>query len=301
VAGLIFAAIQVFVFGVSRVGQPVLNIIQFADTMMLLGFLSLVGWFAPGRHRRWPFLLGPALGIVTVLLSGTRGALLAVPVLGLIAFGFALFTAKRKAPVIYAGIGALLVLGLLLLAAPYLGFGRALEAFSTSGNAVTGGEVDSNTTERLEMLLGGWRAFLASPVFGYGWGDMVPAIYPYVDAAHEPAMHAFRHLHNGLVSFAVGGGIVGAVCFIVLSVMPIVAVFYTPRDSQFASRLFLALTLCVAYQVFQLTFLLIGFEFHTVQYALMTMAIVAFVRDPVPQSAEAVGKAAVGSETMKTV
>ena len=78
---------------------------------------------------------------------------------------------------------------------------------------------------------------------------------------------------------------------------PIFAVLATPRDTQFVSRLYLAVTLCAGYAVFQLTFLLIGFDFHTVQYAYMTMVIVAFVRDPVAQSAEE--KASVGSETMK--
>lgn len=298
-AGL--AVVQIGIFGQSRVGQPHMNIFYYADTTMLLGFLTLVGWFAPGTHRRWPFLLGPVIGIAAVLASGTRGAILAAPVLVLVAFVFALVTARRKQPIVLAGIAGVVLLGLLALAAPYLGFGRTLEAFSASTRVLSGGEVDSNVTERLQMLLGGWRAFLASPLVGYGWGDMVPAIYQYVDPAYEPKMHGFKHLHNGLISFAAGAGMVGVISFVLLSVLPIVAVLYTPRDSQFVSRLYLAVTMCTAFAVFQLTFLLIGFDFHTVQYAYMTMVFVAFVRDPVPATQSAVGKAAVGSETTKAV
>lgn len=296
-AGL--AIIQIAVFHQPRVGQPYMNTFHYANTTMLLGFTTLVGWYAPGTHRRWPFLLGPVIGIAAVLASGTRGAILAAPVLVLVAFVFALVTARNKRPIIYAGVGGVVVLGLLGVLALNLGFGRTLEAFTASGSALSGGEVDSNITERLQMWLGGWRAFLASPLFGYGWIDMVPATYPYVDPAYEPTMHQFRHLHNGLISFAAGAGLVGVLSFIALSVVPIFAVLATPRDSQFVSRLYLAVTLCVSYAVFQLTFLLIGFDFHTVQYTYMTMVFVAFVRDPEPQSA--VGNAAVGSETMKAV
>lgn len=298
-AGL--AVVQILVFHQDRVGQPHMNTFHYADTTMLLGFLTLVGCFAPGRHRRWPFLLGPVIGVGAVLASGTRGALLAAPLLVLVAFAFALVTAKRKAPILLAGLAAVVVLAGLFAAALMLGFDRAFDAFSVGGSVVTGGEVDRSTMQRLQMFIGGWRAFLASPFFGYGWGDMVPPIYPYVDPTYEPDMHIFRHLHNGLISFAAAAGIAGVISFLALSIVPIVAVLATPRDSQFASRMYLALTLCAGYAVFQLTFLLIGFDFHTVQYAYMTMVIVAFVRDPVAPAHSAEGKASVGSETMNAV
>jgi O-antigen ligase len=179
-----------------------------------------------------------------------------------------------------------------------LGFNRAFDAFSLSGSVVTGGEVDRSTMQRLQMLIGGWHAFLDAPLVGHGWGDMVPAIYAYVDPDYEADVHGYRHLHNGLVSFAASAGMVGVLSFIALSVSPVVAVLATPRDTQFASRMYLALTLCAGYAVFQLTFLLVGFDYPTVQYAFMAMAIVAFARDP---AQSAVGKAAVGSETMNAV
>jgi O-antigen ligase len=285
----------------SRVGQPYMNTFHYADTTMLLGFLALVGWFAPGRHKRWPFLLGPVIGVLAVIASGTRGTLLAAPVLTLLAFGFALATARRKGPILLGGaVAAVLLVGAIGLAA-LLGFDRAVEAFSFVANLFTGGEVDRSTMQRLQMLLGGWHAFLASPLVGHGWADMVPAIYGYVDPDYERDMHGFRHLHNGLISFAAGAGLVGVISFIALSIAPILAVLRTPRDAQFSSRLYLALTLCAAYGVFQLTFLLLGVDFPTVQYAYMTMAIVAFARDPAPAPQSTEGNASVGSETMKAV
>lgn len=292
-AGL--ALFQVLVLDYNRVGQPHMNPFHYADTTMLLGFLALAGWFAPGTHKRWPFLLAPVIGIAAVILSGTRGALLGAPVLLVVSFGFALLTAQRKGPILLAGGAAVVLLAGSIGLAALLGFDRALEAFSFIGRVLSGNEVDDSTTQRVQMLIGGWRAFVASPLVGYGWEGMVPAIYHLVDPATEPAMHNFRHLHNGFLSFAVSAGTPGALSFIVLSVMPIVAVLYSARDSQFVSRLYLAVTLCAGYAVFQMTFLLIGFDFHTVQYAYMSVVLVAFVRDP--QS----GNSAVGPETTKAV
>ena len=297
-AGL--AVIQAGIFHQGRVGQPWMNTFHYADTAMLLGFLTLVGWFAPGTHRRWPFLLGPAIGIAAVIASGTRGTLLAAPVLLLLAFGFALATARRKGPILMAAAGGVVLLAALLGLAVLLGLDRGFEAFSLSGSFLVGGKLDNPSLERVQMMIGGWRAFLASPLFGYGWDDMVEAIYPYVDPGYVTTMHQFRHLHTGVISFASSAGIVGIVSFVAISVMPVVAVLYSARDSQFPSRLYLALTLCVGYAVFQLTFLLIGFDFPTVQYAFMAVVFVAFVRDPVALQS-AVGKAEVGSSTMKAV
>ena len=153
------------------------------------------------------------------------------------------------------------------------------------------------------MFWGGYRAFLRAPLLGYGWTEMVQAILPYVPAEEAERMLSFRQLHNGLLSFAVAAGIPGIVSFLILSVAPVIAVFRTPRDELFASRLYLAVTLCAGYAVFQLTIIMIGFEFHTVQYAFMTMVILAFVRVPVRVAAPAYsarGKAPVGSETANT-
>ena len=153
------------------------------------------------------------------------------------------------------------------------------------------------------MLRGGYQAFLNAPLFGYGWLDMVPAILPYIPAGEAERMLTFRQLHNGLLSFAVGAGIPGIISFLILSVAPVIAVLRTPRDELFAPRLYLAVTLCVAYAVFQLTIIMIGFEFHTVQFAFMTMVIVGFVRVPALATAPAQssrGKAPVAPETAST-
>lgn len=302
---MIVGAVQVLALGYERAGQPLMSTFHFADTAMLLGFTALVGLFAPGKHRGWIYLLGPVFGVVAALLSGTRGALIAAPVLGFVALAFALaLVPARQRGITLMVSGAVAVLSaILLFAAAQVGMTRALQGFLVTHDVLAGGAVDQSTKERLTMLWGGYQAFLHAPLFGYGWLDMVPAILPYVPGSEVERILTFRQLHNGLLSFAVGAGIPGVISFLILSVAPVIAVFRTPRDELFVSRLYLAVTLCVAYAVFQLTIIMIGFEFHTVQYAFMTMVIVSFVRVParVAEPAQSArGKAPVGPETTST-
>jgi O-antigen ligase len=302
---VLVGGVQIVVLGYERAGQPLMSIFHFADTAMLLGFVALVGMFAPGKHSRWPFLLGPIFGIVAALLSGTRGALIAAPVLGFIALAFALVLAPARHRVITIGIavGVVIASAILLFTATRFGLGRAIDGFAVTQGMLAGAEVDRSTQERLIMFWGGYQAFLRAPLFGYGWTDMIHAILPYVPSAEVERMLSFRQLHNGLLSFAVGAGIPGILSFLILSVAPLIAVFRTPRDELFVPRLYLAVTLCVGYAVFQLTIIMIGFEFHTVQYAFMSMVILAFVRVPVRAAApvhSASGRAPVGSETANT-
>jgi O-antigen ligase len=301
---VVVAAVQVGMLGYERAGQPLMSAFHFADTAMLLGFMALVGLFAPGSRRRWIYLLGPVFGVTVALLSGTRGALIAAPVLGFVALAFALAQVQARQRVmtlVVAGAVAVLSAAVLFVGAK-AGLTRAMDGFGVTQDVIAGGSVDQSTQERLTMLWGGYQAFLRAPLFGYGWLDMVPAILPYVPDGEAQRMLTFRQLHNGLLSFAVGAGIPGIISFLILSVVPVIAVFRTPRDALFVSRLYLAVTLCVAYAVFQLTIIMIGFEFHTVQYAFMTMTILAFVRVPAPATApqSARGRASVGPETAST-
>lgn len=287
------AVIQVFGLGYDRVGQPIMNVFHYAFTTMLLGFMTLAGFFAPGPHKRLPFLLGPLLGLISAVLSGTRGALIGAPVLLLVAFGFLLAVSRRRGWMLIGAAALVVLLVAAAALAPQLGFGRAIEGFEVALRAFSGGRIDHAAEERLIMLAGAVEAFLEAPLFGHGWIDMVPAILPHVPADQVETMKAFRHLHNGAASFAVGTGLVGLISFALLSIIPVVAVLMTPRDRQFVSRLYLAVTLCAGYFVFQMTFLMLGFEFHTVQYVMMAMVFVAFVRDPVaPYSSGNAGPAA---------
>jgi O-antigen ligase len=279
------AVVQVLIMGRSRAGPPLMSAFQFADSAVMLGFLAAAGLFVPGARKRLVLLAGPIIGCMAAVIGGTRGAMLALPFLALVAIAIGYVSvADRRRFVLALGAVALACVAVLVVGLQ-LGLGRALNAFLDVGRVLVGGELDGPTLERLVMLQGGWEAFLRAPLFGYGWPYMVDVIEPYIDPSYVPTMQNFRHLHNGLFSFAVSAGIPGIISFVILSVAPVVAVFYTPRDAQFMARLYLTLILTVGYAVFQLTIIMLGFEYHTWQYAFMVAAFISFARTPVDSRA----------------
>ena len=290
VASLAFALVQWLVLGALRPGELTMNAIQFANTAMLMGFLSLSGWFAPGPRRRWWFLLGPFAGMFAVLLSGTRGAVLAVPLLSVIAFSIELLRSPRRREIALWGLGILAGLALVVILAAALGFTRGLTLVSDFRTLVEGGAVDQSINERLTLYKAGIKTFWGSPFTGFGWGDLVTAVLPEVSPDLRARMSQFSHLHNGLLSFAIGSGAFGIVAFGLFSFAPALGLRDLPPDGQSAARVHVALTLVAAFQIFQLTNILLGYDFHTIQFVVVTALALGYMRDPESPAAAAAPK-----------
>lgn len=317
---LLVGMLQVFVLGVPRAGLYWLNPIQFADTAMLLGFLSVAGAWLRGTTYRWIYLAGPMFGIAATLLAGTRGAMLAVPLLALLAIVFAVAAARQKkralliSGVIAAATTAVVALPLLYMAlTPGSGLERPItRALSTfQGLDDIEGQVKSDLSIRIriEFLIGGAKAFVEAPLLGYGWAGMVDAVVPKVAEDLQKTATRFGHLHNDFMNAAVSAGVVGILSYIALLLAPLLAVLGTSRDSQFVGRLYMSLALSLSYLVFGLTNVMFGYEFHTTLYGFLLMPILAVGRDPTPdveshrssrdvgRSQFAKGKSAVGTDT----
>jgi hypothetical protein len=82
---VVTASVQVFVLGMERAQGWGSNPIPSSTAVLLLGFVSLMGYMLVKDVRRNVFLLGPVFGIATVFLASSRGPLLAVPVLIIVA------------------------------------------------------------------------------------------------------------------------------------------------------------------------------------------------------------------------
>ncbi len=89
IASGVFAVYEVFVSGVARVSSFD-NAIYFGNGALILALVSLTGLFAelpkPGRRRSLLLFygLGSVGGVAALLLSGTRGGWLALPVIALV-------------------------------------------------------------------------------------------------------------------------------------------------------------------------------------------------------------------------
>jgi len=258
-----------------------------AEAAVLLGFVAGLGAGLPGRWRLL-YLAGPLLGLVTCLLSGSRGPLLAVPILLLVLVaGVATRRLQALALTVAAGMLALVVVRFTLPSAfdRVLSLGDMGRQLATSGTVA---EISGGT--RLAFYKAGWDAFLHAPVLGYGWAGKMQAIVPYLPGDGEALIAPHLHLHSDSLDFGVSGGVVGLLAYLLILAAPVAGAFAGPRDSQFRLRLTGALLLATGYFVCGLTYLMFGYEFHTTLYVCLSAILIGYCRDrppsPPPQAGE---------------
>lgn len=150
---------------------------------------------------RWICVIAVPLMILTVLLSGSRKALL----MALMGFcGFVFLTAKgKRIRSVFVIILAVLVLYYLVMEVPffYSIVGMRVEGFIASLTGV--GEVDSSTQVREAMRIDAMRVWRERPILGYGLncyqaiGKVKPGIYS----------------HNNYTEMLANLGIVGTVIY----------------------------------------------------------------------------------------
>jgi O-antigen ligase len=270
--GAAIAAFDVLVRQQERGGYLVNNPIHLADLALMLGFVAPVGLL--GRHRlRGLFLLGPVLALVTIWFSGSRGPLLAfVPMLAVGGAVLALLTlSRRQAFVAIAVVVALIVAGRVALMT--LGAGGRIASFGEVVTAMlTGSSADGSTSERLYMYHSAWNAFWASPWFGHGMVDFPAIALQYAPAG--PGFPPSGHLHSDLADFAVIGGTLGLVAYLLLLLAPVVGGLRA-RGASRPAAIYLGIVASVGYFGMGLTNAMFGVLTQTVVYAVMLALIAA--------------------------
>lgn len=281
-AGVACAAslFEIFGLGHDRAGSVFSDYIRFANTAVILGFIALIGTIQKQGRSRWVFLLGPALALVVVLLTGARIAMLAYPALALAA---TVLLVRHKAAALL--LGGLFVLALVMVGASgWLGSARIESLFRVISDIAAGKDVaDEAVRIRLELYRAGWAAFREAPLLGHGWARLLGAPAGYL--AESDQVHAtLPHLHNEMLNFAVAGGLAGVIVYLGLLLAPLIAALRSVRDSQYGARLAGTWLLVVAYVVMGLTDTMISFELHTALYVGFTAILIAFCRDRPSQS-----------------
>ncbi|MDP1730777.1 MAG: O-antigen ligase family protein [Devosia sp.] len=255
-----------------------------AQAAVVLGFLALVGLPQAAGIWRLLYWLGPVFGMATALLAGSRGPLLAVPVL----FVVAMFLVVRRwwlaLPVIVAtGFAAVAVVGVV-----YPGSLTRLASLTTiAGELASGGAVSEvSSGQRLAFYQSAFSAFLEKPLFGYGWDNKVAAIRPYLADGGAMLDEGHHHLHSDILDFGVSAGALGLLAYALIIAAPIAGALALPRDSQYRSRLAGTALLAVGYLVCGLTYLMLGYEFHTTLYVCLAAILLGYCRDaPTPAAA----------------
>jgi len=256
--------------------------IVLSNALLALGFVSLGGSLLRRDAWGWAYLLPPALAIAATFLTISRGPLLSLPFAILAAAAFIWhqrFGRSRRAAVLGIVVLLALVAGLALIALQ----GRAGSIVTILNTMAGGGAVaDESARERLVFYAAGWKSFLGSPWIGHGWGNIMPSIQGFLAPGDAGLTETYKQLHNDVLNFAVGAGIIGVVCYITIITAPLIGAWLSPRDTLRPFRLYGATVLTIVYVGGGLTDLMFGFEFHTFLFIMLTAILLGFCRDRRP-------------------
>lgn len=180
--------------------------------LLALPWLFTLAWNERGRWRAlWLLLSG--IAAIVLFSAASRGATLGIlAMLGLIAIAAVASGKLHRRHIVLLGTGILCTAALLIVANPRI---RATITGSAGNFVPTEGDV-----QRLGMLQGGIRLFLARPLIGHGAG-MTPFVYPSVRAQLVGGVETSFQLHNAPLQWAVDLGAVGtaAAAFLALATL----------------------------------------------------------------------------------
>ncbi|WP_240549730.1 O-antigen ligase family protein [Devosia salina] len=260
----IMAMFEVQSTGTTRAGGLVANPIHFADVALLVGSTALIGALVVKARWRFMFGLAPVMALIAVLLSGTRGAVVAVVAMLAIAVVTAVLHRLFSLRLMLAlGVCLIVVVAgfLVLGGAQISGVQRVLADIAATLSS--GAPTDGSTALRLQMYLGGFRAFLEAPIVGHG-----PLAFTAVaDGLADTSFGGAPHLHNDLADMAASAGLFGVGAYILFLLAPVVEIIRSPEKPGKRANVVLIATLVAGFFTMGLTNAMFGILTVTVTFA----------------------------------
>ncbi|HWP95031.1 MAG TPA: O-antigen ligase family protein [Gammaproteobacteria bacterium] len=240
--------------GVGGVTDPIL----FGDISLAMAFMSLGGfWYFRERAPAlaWLPFVGFGLGCVACVLSGVRGAWIAIPALLAVLF----FMIARGIRLWQKG--ALVVALLLVFTAAYFvpetGVRERLDNFVRALLGIqTPGEGSGPVLIRLELWRVAFAAWLSEPMLGVGPGGFLRAVQTAVTEGRlEHFYLAFNHPHNEYLSALAERGLIGFVALLLVFGVPFKHFLWAARhrDTSLRQLGYAGIVLIVAFLHFALT------------------------------------------------
>jgi O-antigen ligase len=268
--GLVTALALRYGVGKPRAGEGafITDPYRLAVTTLLCATLALGALFRLEKWR-WLSLLGLVAAAGTIWLTGSRTALLGVPVLLLLT---ALCFARRPATIV-ALLGGTVALagGALFVELPGKSRMRLWDVLGGIARGETVG--DESIWVRIKLWGDGLRDVLAAPWFGHGWGDWMMAPLRARFPADLESLPNIAHMHDDALHFAMAGGVLGAGAWLVLLAAPLAGYFALPRATQSRQRLHAVLVLVGGYFVLGLPDAMLASPAQLTLYVTLTAVV----------------------------
>ena len=275
------AAAQVNLFAYGRAQGFGSDPIWAAQAALSIGFLALIGLREASGLWRYALPLGPGLGIATVLLTGSRGPLIAtVPLLVIAVLASPGARTRTAVSAIVAAIFAGFIFDVIGDA------GRIATAITAAADLLAEASIgDSSIGIRVTLFEAAWEAFLNAPIAGHGWEQRVAVVYQFVAGGEQAIvsadamMQGNRHLHADMLDFGVAAGLLGLVAYGLILIAPIVGALSSPQDSQRPARILGTVLLSTSYFFCGLSYIMLGYEFPTTLYVVTAAILLGGCRD----------------------
>lgn len=265
-----------------------LNKILFGDYLLLFGTLSLfsLDWFGKDslflRSLKWA---GFAIGLIAALQSGTRGALLAIPVFVYI------YLYSKGLRLSFKTLVSSLVLGVVLIGIGYLGNQTAQHRLHELANDVStyqSGNRDTSTGQRWQLNVAAIKIFLRHPIVGVGPevvggapDGFAKEMQKMFEAGEITAVAAETgrccHVHNEILAKAADLGLIGIAAYFALFLVPLYFFWHAIKKPRHETKCagILGTTFVSGHLVFGLTVGLIGLTMTSAFYAFSVAVLLA--------------------------
>ncbi len=267
---------------------PWLNKILFGDYLLLAGTLSLfsLDWFGKDsiylRYFKWA---GFAFGLIAALHSGTRGALLAIPVFIAIHLYFRGARLSFKTA-LWSIVLTVLTIGVAFFSSQTVQ--QRLQMLSSDIAAYQQGNRDTSSGLRWQLNKAAFEIFLKHPVVGVGPeivggkpDGFAREMQQMLEAGKlTPAgaeMGRCCHPHNEILAKAADLGVIGLVALFSLYFVPLHLFWRAAKDTRRVTRQagILGITLVSGHFVFGLTVGLLGLTMTAAFYAFSVAVLLA--------------------------
>ena len=211
--------------GMERAGAAS-NPIVFANAMLALQVVAV--YCRPeGREARvlMPIAITLVLGIIAIVLSGSRGTLPGFGVMLLVAMIGS--GGKKMWPRLALALGLLVGLLLTMWTVPWLAAQTRLQDIRIDLQNYAHGHVDSPIGARLQFLELSWDAFIAHPWTGIGLDrfgtlvDQLPLCRRTEHELHQPGVCYLNHAHNDVAQWSATMGIPGLLMILSIYLVPL--------------------------------------------------------------------------------
>lgn len=254
------------------------NALVFASLCITGAGLAVIEWPEDTKKTRTFSWISFVSGIIAALLTYSRGMLLPIAVIILIAICYQ-FKGKTK---YQPNLKTIIMLGAVTIATFVISLQsdngwrifneRILQPIEMYAE---GKPFDRSISQRLDMQITGFHSFLKAPIIGHGIQNSVKE----ANAVSEQVLnrkteYTYTHLHNDYLTHAVGGGLILLILFIAVIFSPLFMVWHLNKEKKDSGLLTFGFMLTGAFSTIAMTNLVFRNDQLTTMFCVATIFII---------------------------